>query len=177
MPGTGSELLASTIELLRGRDPAVPLRFVITGTGPGAGRLQALDQPDVWPAVEFRGKVSRSDYDTILRQAQVSLALKLCDSGFGETTFPSKVIEIAAAGLALVTTPISDVPWLFGPDGAFYVEEETPAALAALFTLIARDPATLAAVARTGQERIVAECNPAVLGRRLEEFFLDSPPS
>lgn len=123
------------------------------------------------PAVEFLGKVSRETYRQIIGEAHVGLALKLRSGDLADTTFPSKVIEIASTGLLLLTTKISDVPQLFGDDGALYLDDETPAGLATLFMRLASDRAALGRIAAQGQHRIREYCSSARVGESLKNFF------
>lgn len=146
-------------------------RFIVTGSGELAGALAVLAAEEGLPAVEFLGKVSRETYLRIIGEAQVGLALKLRSGGLADTTFPSKVIEIASTGMLLLTTKISDVPQLFGDDGAVYLDDETPAGLAALFKNLASDRAALSRIAAQGQHRIRECCSSVRVGESLKNFF------
>ena len=64
-------------------------------------------------SVSVYGKLTMSDYRAFMDTMDIGLCLKLSSTGIGETTFPSKVVEIAASGLLLCATSISDVPLIF----------------------------------------------------------------
>lgn len=173
---TGAQLLIDAIRHMRAMPDAPKIRFVITGTGESAKALAALAAEDGLPAVEFLGKVSRDTYRQVIENAHVGLALKLRAGDLADTTFPSKVIEIASTGMLLVTTKISDVPQLFGEAGALYVEEETPSGLAALFERMDAERPMLGGIAAQGQIRIREYCSSVRVGASLKQFFFDSVP-
>lgn len=171
-PDTGAELLLQSIHFLRDLPNPPPLRFVVTGVGESAESLNSLSKEAGLPKVEFLGRVSRTQYLEVLGEAHVGLALKLQSGQLGDTTFPSKVIEIASKGMLLVSTCISDVPALFGKDGAIYVQEEKPQELADLFLRISRERHLLARTASLGTQRVREQCSEESVGQSLKEFFL-----
>lgn len=171
---TGAQLLIDAIRHMRAMPNAPKIRFVITGSGELAESLAALASEDGLPAVEFLGKVTRDTYRRVIEEAHVGLALKLQSGDLADTTFPSKVIEIASTGMLLVTTKISDVPLLFGDEGAIYVDEETPSRLAALFKRLDSERSMLGRVAAQGQFRIREHCSRARVGESLKQFFFGS---
>lgn len=168
---TGVQLFIDAVRCMRALPDAPRVRFVVTGSGELSEQLAALAAEEGLPAVEFLGKVSRETYRRIIGEAHVGLALKLRSGDLADTTFPSKVIEIASTGMLLVTTKISDVPLLFGDDGALYLDEETPAGLAALFERLASDRAALGRIAAQGQLSIREHCSSVRVGESLKNFF------
>ena len=171
-PDTGAELLLKAIHFLRALSSPPPLRFVVTGVGESSESFKRLSKGAGLPRVEFLGRVSRAKYLQVLGAAHVGLALKLQSGQLGDTTFPSKVIEIASKGMLLVSTCISDVPALFGKDGAIYVQEEKPQELAELFVRISRERHLLDRIASLGKQRVREQCSEEAVGQSLKEFFL-----
>jgi len=168
---TGSHLLAEAIRCLRSRPQPPNVRFIITGMGTGAEELEALSRENGLPQVQFLGKVSRKIYDEILRSAHIGLALKLRSGDLADTTFPSKVIEIASSGMVLLSTRISDVPLLFQEDGAIFINEETPEAMSDLICRLDAERAQLPAIAAQGQRQVNEACSAPRVGSRLKHFF------
>jgi spore maturation protein CgeB len=101
----------------------------------------------------------------------VGLCLKLGASELGETTFPSKVIEIASAGMLLLTTRVSDVPRLFSDEEALYLSSETPLDLANAIHWLLAHREQAAAMASRGAIQIQAVCAQSRVGRDLKNFF------
>src|SRR5207237_143858 len=104
---TGLELFRAAVELIEHEAPESALRFVVTGSA-APGALAGMP-----PRVAVAAGLDQPRYRALLDSVDVSLSLKLPSSEMGQTTFPSKTIEIAAAGILLVATPIGDVPALF----------------------------------------------------------------
>jgi glycosyltransferase involved in cell wall biosynthesis len=169
---TGAHLLVGAIEWLRARQPAwaAALRIDVTGQGDAMAALQRLAAQDAWPAVRVHGRVDSAQYRQVLAGAQVGLALKPSVGPLAQTTFPSKVVEFAGAGLLVLTTDISDVRHVLG-DGAVYLDEETPAGLAARLRWVVEHREQAQAMAEVGRDRTRAQCRPQEAGERLANFL------
>lgn len=167
---TGADLLAAAIRVLRASD-MVPLRFVITGMGSSAREFAFLAQEPGWPKVEFLGRVNNEVYAEVLSRAHIGLALKLRSGQLGTTTFPSKVVEIASRNMLLVSTKVSDVPSLFGDDGAFFLDDESPEGLAALLIEISQRRSELDEISQRGTRQVQQRCAQAKVGEALAQFF------
>lgn len=170
---TGAQLFAEAISHLRAsvRPGLDAIEFVVTGKGDMAPRLQALAAQEGLPKVHFLGSVSRSDYLQAVRRAHIGLALKLPSSDLADTTFPSKVIELAAAGLLVLSTRVSDVPALFREDGAVYLDGESPQDLAERLLWLVAHRGAVARTAVRGQAYIAEACSPGKVGQLLKAFF------
>lgn len=170
---TGAQLFVETITLLR--ESAQPgldaIEFVVTGKGDMAPCLQALAAQEGFPKVHFLGSVPRSEYLEAARQAHVGLALKLPRSDLADTTFPSKVIELASAGLLVLSTRISDVPALFRQDGAIYLNGESSQELAERLLWLVTHKDEAARIAARGQAYVAEACSPDKVGQLLKAFF------
>ncbi|MFM2275740.1 MAG: hypothetical protein RL211_1612 [Pseudomonadota bacterium] len=173
---TGGQLFFDAVNHLR--TLALPeladLEFVVTGKGDMADSLQVLGAGDGFPKVKFLGSVPRVDYVRTVQQAHVGMALKLPGSDLADTTFPSKVIELASGGLLVLSTRVSDVPALFREDGAVYVNSEDPKELAERLLWLVRNRDAVAQTAMRGQAYIEEACSPKKVGQFLKEFFFPS---
>lgn len=170
---TGSELLAEAVDLLRRRDGTASqrLRIHVTGSGPGLERLRQGTAGDD-AAVVVHGRLTSGDYARLLATCQAGLSLKLRGSGLADSTFPSKTIEFAQHGLAIVATDISDVRFLFG-DTVCYIERDDPGELAAALAALVADPAAARRQAVAAQRIVVEGLAPPAAGRRLACFLFD----
>ena len=87
------------------------------------------------------------------------------------TTFPSKVIEITASGLALISTRLGDVPSLYGDDEAYFLSEYAPEDLVDIFTGMVADPGRLEHVAAAGREASNRIFSPRSVGEEMKRLL------
>ena len=147
------------------------LQFYVTGHGPMQAELAAFaGETRGW--VTFAGLAGRALYLEILARCQVGLMLNLSTHEMSRTTFPSKVLEYAAAGLLVISTPVSDIAAFFHADAALLLAKETPDALAQSLTAIVADRNMAAAIAARGRQRALDCCDEAVLAPRLASFLM-----
>lgn len=171
----GARLFAQAIRLLRSQpgSQAEHLRFVITGKGPAAAELERLETEPGRPMVTFEGTVSRDAYLAILSRAHIGLVLNLPSSDLATTTFPSKVVELAEQGLLVLSTRVSDVHLLLGEDGALWLDEAEPSALAERLLWSVQHREQSRELALTGQQRVASACAPAAIGKDLAAFLFE----
>jgi glycosyltransferase involved in cell wall biosynthesis len=176
-PATGATLLADAVALLRREQPAgaASLELVVTGAGSSLEDFRRLETSTVAPSVRVRERLNANEYAQVLSQCHVGLALKLSTGSYADTTFPSKVVEFASAGLLVVTTDISDVRRVLGA-GAVYVTPETPRHLADILLRIARDRDELARIAEVGARAAASLCDPVNAGQALAAFLCGEAP-
>lgn len=169
---TGTELLIDTIRQLRRDAPplAAQLCFEVTGSGPSLEGLTALAAEAGTPKVIVYGRTTDMQYREVLRRCDVGLALKLNNGPLANTTFPSKVIEFAAAGLLVLTTDISDVRQVLG-SGALYLTRDEPHALIELFESIVKDRPMANACAQSGLQNVQTLCSPLSSGKAVANFI------
>lgn len=168
----GTPILAEAIRHLRS-DPTLAsrqLRLAVTGHGPALEDFAELARPPEAPAVLIHGRLSGADYQGLLANCEVGLSLKPRSGHLADTTFPSKVVEMASAGLLVVTTDISDVRKVL-EDGALYLEKETGEELANLLTWIVEHRYEAQAVARRGQQIVEQKCSPTAAGQAVARFI------
>ena len=170
---TGGALFAEALRILSERHGDVPLHFFVTGhVGEGLfdGLVDAVNASlavrlEIVPDLDF------ASYNALLDTIDVGLCLKLPSHSIGQTTFPSKVVEIAAKGLLLITTPVSDVPLIFDESCAVIMESEHPTELAeALATLPSRRD-EMATRAEAGARRVSDRLSAPAVGRALRTFL------
>ncbi|NWA04468.1 glycosyltransferase [Pseudomonas gingeri] len=169
---TGADLLIETVRLLRQEKDewARNLQFEVTGKGEALQALQGLANESGTPKVTLHGRTTDAQYAEVLERCSVGLALKPVGGPLADTTFPSKVIEFAEAGLLVLSTDISDVRAVLG-SGAIYLTRNDSAELAALFRKIVEDPEESLTCARRGQQAAIARCAPQLAGRAVYDFM------
>ncbi len=145
---TGALTLVNAIKLLRQLDKSFVNRveFVITGKGDCIHLFEQLGNIDDFPKVKVMGRLSDIEYNHVLASASVGLALKQLNGPLALTTFPSKVIEMAGAGLLIITTDISDVRDIFGDNGAIYLSDDEPESLVRSICWILDNPIAATAI-------------------------------
>jgi glycosyltransferase involved in cell wall biosynthesis len=170
---TGAAMLIDAIERLRAERPAWAegLAIEVTGAGDSVDALRALADHPGWPRVTVHGRTSDAQYRAILAGCQVGLALKPRSGPLAQTTFPSKVVELAGAGLLVLTTDISDVRTIFREDGAIYLDDESGTGLVNRLRWIAENREAASTAAQIGAQRVREHCDPALAGRSLRQFL------
>lgn len=173
---TGANLLVEAVGQLRADPPAwvKGLRLVITGKGPSLAAFQALAAVQAHPLVITLGRTTDLEYRAILDTCEVGLALKPRGGPLAQTTFPSKVVELASAGLLVLTTDISDVRVVLGDNALYLVRGDASELIERLRWIVGnRDKAR--ALAESGRLHVERRCSPAAAGRSLADFlFQDS---
>jgi hypothetical protein len=169
---TGAPALVAAIVKLRLESPgwATALAFDITGQGPILPEFATLAAEAGSPEVRVWGRASEAEYRSIVHGAHVGLALKPNFGPLANTTFPSKVIEMAAAGLLVVTTDISDVRSVLG-EGALYLDEDGPGPIVNALKSVVEDRQRAAGIAARGAERVRSQLSPERAGRLLADFL------
>ena len=87
------------------------------------------------------------------------------------TTFPSKVIEITAAGLALVSTRLGDVTEIFGEDSAYFIAGYQPEGLVETIIEMAAAPERVERVAAAGSKLCNKVFAPEVVGEEMKRLL------
>lgn len=171
-PQTGAPLLVGAMEILRCTYPerAAGMEIVITGKGSSMEEFRRLEESSVAPRVIVYGRLNDAGYARILSECQVGLALKLAAGPLADTTFPSKIIELANAGLLVVSTDISDVRKIFG-DGALFLVPETAQVLAELLLWAMENPRRVAITSELGRFNVGKYCDPVTAGYAVAQFL------
>lgn len=173
---TGALTLFHAIKLLKDLDEpwANRLEFVITGKGDCIQPFVELMNSNRAPSVRVTGRLNDNEYNDILSSAHVGLALKQVTGPLATTTFPSKVIEMASAGLLVLTTDISDVRSVFGNDGAIYLSDDNPKSLFNKVRWIVDNPMLASSINKKGTEVMKAKFSLFPCGEALRTFLIDS---
>lgn len=173
---TGVDLLAEAVEQVRAAGPAwaEALEIHVTGKGDGLATLQRLSASSVAPRIIVHGRTTDAEYAAILGRIHVGLALKLNSGPLAQTTFPSKVTEMAGAGVLVLTTDISDVRAVLG-DGARYLDRDDAALLVAQLHAVVADRAAAAAAAARGLANVRKICAADGAGERLAAHLFGDP--
>lgn len=172
MPETGADNLIQAIRLLRRDAPgwSQQLCFEVTGKGPSLGDFKVLASEPGMPQIIVHGRTTDAEYRAILDHCAVGLALKPNGGPLADTTFPSKVIEFAGAGMLVLTTDISDVRQLLGA-GAMYLTDNNPEELVDQMKRVADDRTAARACAEQGRSAVLERCSPQLAGRDVADFI------
>lgn len=170
---TGTQLFIDAVRLLfLERSTSLEyMQFVVTGKGSMAEALAGFAKSEGSAHVDFRGSVTHAEYKRLMAESHIGLCLKLPSSDLNHTTFPSKVIELAAHGLALVTTPVSDVSKIFSDKDALFLRDESPATLAKALEWLVQHRLLSSLVAKHGQEAVLRCCSRQNVGIALRGFL------
>jgi glycosyltransferase involved in cell wall biosynthesis len=176
-PDTGADMLARAIRVLRADAPewAHDITLEVTGKGPSLDAFRALAGEPGAPRVVVHGRTTDAEYAEILARCDAGLALKPIGGELADTTFPSKVIEFAGAGLLVVTTDISDVREVLGA-GAFYLTRNDEQELLSLLRRVAEDRLVARDTAVAGTRAVRDRCSPLLAGQAVSAFVFGKNP-
>ena len=152
------------------------IEFIVTGVGEfNKIREMAASLQSHYLRIEVHEKVEKSIYYDLLNSCHVSLSLKNPESGISNTTFPSKVIEIASHGLALCSTRVSDIGEIFSDESAWLLPILTSKVLANTLKEMVENPEEVRRRACVGQEIARERFSPLAVGQALGEFLERGP--
>ena len=172
-PATGLDLFRATLTWLVEHAPAAPLHFLVTGRMPD-GALDSL-RPivDATPGLrlDILQDLDLPRYKTLLASCDVGLSLRLPSSEMAQTTFPSKVIEIAGDGLLLISTCVSDITQVFDDTEAVLLHDASPGGLGRALIAITQDRAAATVRAGRGMARVAESFSPEAVGSAIIAFL------
>ncbi len=170
----GVGLFIAAVRLLIKNKPEFKNRihFVVTGKGDMAEEIEAFASGEAAEWVEFCGAVPRGKFDRIRENSHIGLSLNLPSSGLNDTVFPSKVIELSANGLLLITTRMSDVSKLFSSKDAVLLSDESPERLAGALCWAAIHRNEIFSMAKRGRDVVLHHCSPVRVGKDLSSFLI-----
>lgn len=175
---TGIDLFCAAVDRLAQDEGklARPIVFSVTGIGEldKIRDLQARVQGSVKIDVALHPELDMAEYLALIDSCHASLSLKLPASELAHTTFPSKVIEITASGLALVSTQFGDVTEIFDDDSTFFLNAGEASNLSELILVIASDPDAIEQVARAGQAVCMGTFSPETVGNEMTRLIRDA---
>lgn len=172
---TGVHLFCDAVALLAQNQDRLsrPVRFKVTGIG-DIDLIRALQKRMGLCEkikVELMPELSKVAYLALIETCHASLSLKRPGIGMSNTTFPSKVIEITASGLALVSTRLGDVPELFAEDTAYYLSDYTARDLVEIFLDMAANPHQVEQVAKASHETCTRLFSLQAVGAEMKRLF------
>jgi glycosyltransferase involved in cell wall biosynthesis len=170
---TGAALLLEALGLLQKEHPLLEKKLIVIVTGFGLfeRQFQKESQGKMRSFLIFKGNVSNENYQKIMNDSHVGLCLKLPSSSMGKTTFPSKVLELAASGLLVLSTKVSDVPSIFEESTGYLLKEATPKCLAKALLDIADHPEIGREIAARGWQKIRTLYSKKKIGEELKQFW------
>lgn len=171
---TGADLLVSAIQFLR-MNPEVwmdSVEFIITGKGDCIDQFKELSKTEVPPFVRVTGRLTDIDYGNMIQSCDVGLALKPNNGLLANTTFPSKVVELASAGLLVITTDISDVKMVMG-SGALYLDKDDVPSLIECFHWVISNPEVVKSIASAGILAVKEQCSMETAGLNLADYIFE----
>ena len=172
---TGIDLFCDAVDLLAGRGDRLNRRVVFKVTGVGdLDKIRSLQERIENSAnvdVDLLPELSKADYLALIDACHGSLSLKRPGSSMSNTTFPSKVIEITAAGLALVSTRLGDVPQILGENAAIFLPEYAPRCLVDIFLEMVAGPQWVELVAEAGRDVCTRIFAPQAVGDEMTRLL------
>jgi len=140
----GVDLLLETLPLL----PPSGWHLHVSGAGILEKLVEKVAHDRRWNAnVTFHGSLPGDAYADLIQKCNVGLNCQRASDPISHVTFPSKIFSYLSAGLLVLSSRASNVPEICG-DACSYVEEETPASLAAAMRRIIEDYPALSKHAR-----------------------------
>lgn len=130
--------------------------LVIAGDGPERGRLTNLaERLGLSHQVLFLGQVTQEDLIPVYGEAHLFALPCVVDQNGDRDGLPNVILEAMAAGLPVVSTPISGIPEAIadGETGILVPPGDSEALAEALERLL-EDPALRCRLGRAGQERV-----------------------
>jgi hypothetical protein len=119
------DLLAK--ESFAGFRPMNRIELYLTGTTASMERVLDLESPHTCTLLKLTkmGCLPRPTYYSLLAKTHFVLSLKAPQTYYGETTFPSKVVEACTFSNCVVGYQLSSVMALLGNDGGYYLPDVT----------------------------------------------------
>lgn len=169
---TGALSLIEAIKSLKQRPEklGIPVEFIITGKGAALSLFEELALDFRGPRVTVKRHLTDSEYRRVLEECQIGLSLKPPYGELADTTFPSKVIELASYGLLVIATNISDVKVVLG-SGAIYLEDGSGESLLSSICWVTKNLEISESISKIGQARIKSHCDINLAGRKLKNFL------
>ncbi len=148
-------------------------RLTIAGSGPEAGRLQALVADlGLTEAVRFTGTLDRDGMVALYAAADVCVNPSLTDNS------PNSVLESMAAGVPVVSTNVGGVPYIVQDDhNGLLVPPGDPQAMAQALELVLGDAALWQRLSAAGQADVQGFAWPQVAARLLGVYRRAMMPS
>lgn len=172
VPDTGLDIFVDAVRLIREQWSDKCIVFEVTGFGNISRILDLANVNSSYNAiVNFHSNLAPSGYLQVLRGAHASLSLKNPSSVYGYTTFPSKVIEIAANGILLISSNIPSVCKIFG-DAALFMNTYSASELASKIIWVHDNLKEANELAVLSKVKCLDKFSMGGVGIQLENFLL-----
>jgi glycosyltransferase involved in cell wall biosynthesis len=170
---TGSLLLQDAIRHMRSSKDkwTKNITIEITGAGDSIKDFAKLADAPGFPHIILHERLTGAQYTEIASGCHVGLALKPNGGPLANTTFPSKVIELAALGLLVVTTDISDVKKVLTNNGAIYLDKDNPKELIKILKWIESNRPESSTIANAGKNLVLEKCSQEAIKNTLVKFL------
>lgn len=171
MRETGVDFFCQALTKLADSSMASQFHFVVTGFGDFSKVIELKNVMATKLSIELLIDCTAAEYRKQLLLADIGLCLKIPNSGIGETTFPSKSIEISANGLLLIATKISDIPLIFDDSTALLLTSDSAECLFDALVRVLNNKQFYSDVAKSGQNLIAQKFSPNVVGADMVNFL------
>ncbi len=155
------------------RERGIEFRAQIIGEGPLESELrEQIAAGGLAKFVELAGPLPQEEVIARLARSAVFALPCVTEAGGGMDNLPTVVMEAMAAGLPVVSTPVSGVPEMVVPDQTgLLVPERDPAAIADALARLLQDPALARSLGEKGRARAAALFSIERSGRDLRSLF------
>lgn len=170
----GHAYLAEALALLR--DRGVDFRWTVVGDGPEYARLtQIVQTRELADRVHFVGQVPFTHVLNLLHDADCFVLPCIWAHETLADGIPAVLVEAMAAGLPVISTPVSGIPELIhdGTSGLL-VEQKNSEALAIAIQALMSDADLRERLAAAGRARVVEDWDIASTTRTLRALFGES---
>jgi glycosyltransferase involved in cell wall biosynthesis len=153
----GLRYLIEACAMLRERNCV--FRCEIVGEGPQRAELQALiERLGVGDLVTLTGPLAHPEVVERYRRAAVFVLPCVVTEDGDRDGIPNVILEAMAAGLPVISTPVSGIPEVVRDrETGFVVPERDPAAVASAIEIVVADPEGARAIAERGRALVHAE--------------------
>jgi len=168
---TGVDIFCETIKDIYFSEFRDRYCFVVSGFGEIYKIIKIAQEINDLNFIELHFNETFTSYKKTLNTCEVGLCLKLPNTQIGKTTFPSKVIEIAANGLLLVTTNVSDVPLIFNNTNAVIIEKLNKIELVNALNKITSNRDEYKKVAKLGSDYVINNMSDIIIGKKILRYL------
>ena len=150
------------------------INFVVTGYGE-RDEILSLQSKILLGGlqVDYYENMPQNEYFNLLKKCHIGLSLRAPESKLAKNTFPSKVVEITANGLLLISTMTSDIPRLFDNNSAILIKDLSADSLVESILWCLKNRNSLIKIAKNGQNIARKNFNSIYVGKEILNFISD----
>lgn len=148
------------------------IKFYVTGFG-DFERIRQCEQKfhEALDIIIIENATS-AEYKNILLKANVGLELRIPESEGAQTTFPSKLVELATSGLLVITTGSGDISSVLPKDAAIFISKPYAKSLSDALLNIVNNPVQCVEISNRGYSAMSNCSDPSHIGLVLNNFLL-----